>query len=480
MTHSVAGDHHGRLSHGLVLSTGHLHRHILQCHGTHGFLGEAQAEAVSDGRGVTLLILVVIVGTRSSSAVRTVLTVDVVRTLTTGHRRLVAQTNVGLVSSVAVDAQVVGGHQTEASHRSHAVLVDGAIGTTSSVEVGVDGTVAVQHVVVSTRAQDAHTAFLRRILFIKSLTSFEQVLNNQVATGVTVSSAVQVNTGERSTTRHCVQNEQTLTHSEGSVRAGTNRTNRVDYEGGSTVGRSSGDHTVSTRGLTVHHFTDGPVGQLRGLEVSAQGNGVGAHRGVSTTIQLEALGIPVLHTTVRLSSSQQGASKTLVIGTGQSAAKLGRIDRTNVPMQLGFIQVIDGSISDQQVINGDDLFANHALVTLTGDPITRTVVTAGKTTSDREACALARRDGALHGQIFEDRLTIKSGQNFSRKDFQEISVLFLVVAGGGTCVVLNAVKPTQPAERCKIRHRQYVGRSLRALVYHCCYRLGGNNVYVRY
>ena len=375
---------------------------------------------------------------------------------------------------------MVGGQQAEASHRSHTVLVDGAVSTTSSVEVGVDGTVAVQHVVVSTRAQDAHTTFLRSILFIKSLASFEQVLNDQVATGVTVSSSVQVNTGEGSTTRHRVQNEQTLTHSELSARASTDSTQGVDTEGGSTVGRSSGDHTVSTGGLTVHHFAHGPVSQLSGLEVGAQGHNTGGSRGVGTSVQLEALGIPVLHTTVRLSSSQQGASKALVIGTSQSAAQLGRIDRTNIPVQLGFIQVIDGSISDQQVINGDDLFANHALVTLTGDPITRTVVTAGETTSDREACALARRDGALHGQIFEDRLTVERGQNFAREDLKEISVFLFKVAGGGTCVVLNAVKTTQPAERCKIRHRQYGGRSLRALVYHCCYRLGGNNVYVRY
>ena len=57
VTHGIASDHHGALSHCLVLSTGHLHRHVLQRDGAHGFLGEAQTEAVSDGAGVALLVL---------------------------------------------------------------------------------------------------------------------------------------------------------------------------------------------------------------------------------------------------------------------------------------------------------------------------------------------------------------------------------------------------------------------------------------
>ena len=460
MTHGIASNHHGALSHGLVLRTRHLHRHVLQSHSTHSFLGEAQTEAVSDGGGVTLLILPVVVVASSSLTIRAITAIDVVRTLTTGGSSLVAQTSIGLARGVAVDAQVVGGHQTETSHRSNLVTCDGAVDATTAVPISVDGTVAVQNVVVSTGGQNNHTAFLRSILLVQDLASLEQVLNDQIATSVTVRSTVKVDTSQRGTTRHLVQNEQTLTHSELSVRASTNRTNWVDIEGSSTVGRSSGDHTVSTRGLTVHHFTHCPVGQFSGLEVSAQGNGVGANRGVGTTVQLEPLGIPILHATVRLRSSQQSTSKALIVSTSQGATEFNRVDAPHIPVKLGFIQVINRSISNQQVINGDDLFADHAFVTLTGDEVTRTVVAAGETTRDREACALARRDGALHGQVFEDRLTIESSQNFSRKDFQEVGVFTLIVTGGGASVILNAVNTTNPAERCKIRHRQYGGRSV--------------------
>ena len=121
-------------------------------------------------------------------------------------------------------------------------------------------------------------------------------------------------------------------------------------------------------------------------------------------------------------------------------------------MQFGLIEVVDASVGDQQVIDGDDLFADHSFVALTGDPVTRTVEAARETTRDGEACTLTRRDAALHGQIFEDRLTVEGGQNFPRKDFEKVSVFTLVVAGGRTSVVLNAVNTTQPAKRCKIRH----------------------------
>ena len=107
VTHGIACDHHGALSHGLVLSTGHLHRDVLEGHSTHSFFGEAQAEAVSDGAGVALLVLEVIVEASSNTTVGTVTTIGVVRTLTTGGSRLVVQTNVGLTIGVAVDAQVV-------------------------------------------------------------------------------------------------------------------------------------------------------------------------------------------------------------------------------------------------------------------------------------------------------------------------------------------------------------------------------------
>ena len=77
---------------------------------------------------------------------------------------------------------------------------------------------------------------------------------------------------------------------------------------------------------------------------------------------------------------------------------------------------------------------------------------AAETARDWEACRFARGDAALHREIFEDRITIEGGQNFTTKNFQEVSVFTLVVTGGRTSVVLNAVNTTQPAKRCKIRH----------------------------
>ena len=155
MANSIAGDHHGGLSHGLVLSTSHLHRNVLQSDGTNSFFGEAEAEAVSDGAGVTLLILVVIVSTGSSRTVRTILTVDVVRTFATGNSRLVAQTCVGLVSSVAVNTEVVRGNQTETSNANNAVTSKRTVTTISAVVISVDCTIALEDVVVSTRARNA-------------------------------------------------------------------------------------------------------------------------------------------------------------------------------------------------------------------------------------------------------------------------------------------------------------------------------------
>ena len=138
-------------------------------------------------------------------------------------------------------------------------------------------------------------------------------------------------------------------------------------------------------------------------------------------------------------------------------------------MKFGFIEIVDGSISNQQVINSDDLFANHAFVTLAGDEVTRTVVAAREATSDWERSGFARRDRALHGQVLENRLTVEGRQNFTRKDFKEVRVFSFVVAGGRTSVVLNAVNTTQPRKRrVKVRHRFVFGRvyvrSLRTVV----------------
>jgi hypothetical protein len=292
VTHGIASNHHGALSHCFVLRTSHLHRDVLQGHSTHSFFGEAEAEAVGDGGGVTLLILEVINGTSSSLTIRAIAAIDVVRTLTTGNSSLVVQTNIGLTSGIAVDTQVVAGQQAEASHRSNTVATDGAVRTAATVEVSVDGTVAVQHVVVSTRAQDASTAFLRSILLVQSLASLEQVLNDQIATSVTVSSSVQVDTREGGTTRHTVQGEQALANSEGGRSTSTNRTQGVDTEGCCTVGRSSGDHTVSTGILTVNNLTNCPESKLTSSEVSAQGDNVGSSGDESTASEFGSYGTP--------------------------------------------------------------------------------------------------------------------------------------------------------------------------------------------
>ena len=111
-------------------------------------------------------------------------------------------------------------------------------------------------------------------------------------------------------------------------------------------------------------------------------------------------------------------------------------------MKFGLVEVIDRSVGNQKIVNGDDLFTDHSFVTLASNPIARAMVAAGKTTRNWEASRAARLNRTLHGQVFEDRLTLERSENLTTKNFQKISVFTLIVTGCGVGVKLCAVNTT--------------------------------------